>query len=172
MSEALSFVNYSSQWLKLVSGETLKFTLLPSARLYWPHQPCGCLTWLNMWCYQLCMKKKMNKKNPQAEQNPQSQDHCDLPKGAKHPGSGSSPLQSRLGSIGLFGCSSSSKRNCLGGNFSAFTSGSHKSCQFKTSRFVSIRLSKWIWILGADDWSFVGLREAEESTLKECECCR
>ena len=38
------------------------------------------------------------KKDPKAEQSPQSQDHCDLSKAAKHPGSGPSPLQSQLGS--------------------------------------------------------------------------
>ena len=44
-------------------------------------------------------KKKEKKKDPKAEQSPQSQGHYDLSKGAKHPGSGPSPLQSRLGSM-------------------------------------------------------------------------
>ena len=44
--------------LKLVSGETLSLTLLPWPKLYWPpHQPCGCLVWLKMWCHRICLKK-------------------------------------------------------------------------------------------------------------------
>ena len=55
--------------LKLILGETLNLTLLPCTKLYWPHQPCSCLTWLKLSCHQLCLKKKMD---PKAEQNPQS----------------------------------------------------------------------------------------------------
>ena len=84
--------------LTLVSGESFNLTLLRWAKFDWPQRPRGFWQWQKKKrCHQLCLKTM----NPKADQRPQSQGHCDLPKEAKHLGSGPSLLQSRLDSMWL-----------------------------------------------------------------------
>ena len=105
------------------SGETLNLTLLPWSKLYWSHQPC-CFAWLYLWFRQRFppkKKKKKKKRNPETEQKPWSQGHCDLPKEAKHLGCAphlhSHPSPPVPTGLRVTGCSPSSKTDWLDGSF-------------------------------------------------------
>ena len=107
------------------------------------------------------------KKDPQAEQSPRSQGHCDLSKGAKHPGSGPSPLQSRLGSMWLWVAPPYQRKVGWAENVPAFSSGPHKSYKFRVPDTFSIRLSIFFWILAQTTGTVCA---KPRSTLMECKC--
>ena len=112
----------------------------PCTKLYWPHQPCGCLTWLKMWCHQLCLKKmKKEKRIPKQSKPHKAKVTVTFLKEQN---------TSRLWPISptvptwlhvTLGCSPSSTYSWLGGNFSAFTSEPRKGSKFRVPCVVSIR---------------------------------
>ena len=136
------------------SGETFNLTLLPWSKLYWSHQPC-CFAWLYLWFRQrFPPPKKKKKRNPETEQKPWSQGHCDLPKEAKHLGCAphlhSHPSPPVPTGLRVTGCSPSSKTDWLDGNVHAFTSGSHNSNRVLAPWIVSVQTSTWLSNVGAN----------------------
>ena len=90
-------------------------------------------------------RKKKKKRNPETEQKPWSQGHCDLPKEAKHLGCAphlhSHPSPPVPTGLRVTGCSPSSKTDWLDGSFHAFPSGPHNSSRVLASCIVSIQPS-------------------------------
>ena len=89
-------------------------------------------------CWNCCKAQEVPSPSRQ-RQCPQSQGHFDLPKGAIHPGSGPSPLQSRPGSVWLL-VVPPQQRKVGSVEFFSLQSGRGKSSRFRAARIVSIRL--------------------------------
>ena len=111
--------------------------------MHWPQQPCGFLTWLKMWCHQLCLKKISQKPSKAhkvkvtvtflKEQSIQVLAH--------------SPYSPNLTPCD-FWLFPLIKERLAGPKFPRIQdSGPHKGIKFEAPCIVSILLSKWLWIL-------------------------